>query len=296
MLERLRGRFSNDPRVDIEELDLQRAPRLDTGPCRSERHRACCGRRGWSRCCPAGASWWSRRGLRAGVPFAMSPFDRAIGHYRRYTSRTIRRTFEDAGRARAPSVRQRARSRCVDRRQRLLRLTPHDGIALRLWDRVVVPVTRRLEGRKRTSVRAVAARRWPHDQATEVVGALWLIVGLGSLLAAGVVALCLRLRSPIEFVLAAYTISWFCARHPLLLLSPARMVTRGWLLVGIAAGLVGAVVAWIRCGRPEPPPSVRNGESSRSGRFIPPSSCWRVGASRAGLQRWPRALHARQRR
>ena len=90
---------------------------------------------------------------------------------------------------------------------------------------------------------------------TEVLGALWLIVGLGSLAASAVLAaLCLRLRSPIEFVLAAYTISWFWLVTLLLLFSPARMVTREWLLAGIGAGLVGALVAWICSGRPDPPP------------------------------------------
>ena len=151
MLERLRGRFSNDPRVDIAELDLQHAP--------SAGHSALVGLNVIEHVAD------DVGGLRAAArlvrlsgavvvfvpafPFAMSQFDRAIGHYRRYTSRTIRRTFEDAGLelehlryVNAPGL------VAWTVGMRLLRLTPHDGIALRLWDRVVVPMARRLEGRK----------------------------------------------------------------------------------------------------------------------------------------------------
>lgn len=83
-------------------------------------------------------------------PFALGAFDRAVGHYRRYTLATLRAAYEDAGLE-------------VESAQyvnmpglltwflavRLLRMTPSDGIAVRVFDRFVTPAARRWESRHR---------------------------------------------------------------------------------------------------------------------------------------------------
>jgi SAM-dependent methyltransferase len=80
--------------------------------------------------------------------FAMSRFDRAVGHVRRYTCTRLRTTMEGAGLVvddvryvNAPGLVAWAVG------MRLLGMTPGDGPLLRLWDRVVVPSARALEGR-----------------------------------------------------------------------------------------------------------------------------------------------------
>jgi dolichyl-phosphate-mannose-protein mannosyltransferase len=89
---------------------------------------------------------------------------------------------------------------------------------------------------------------------TELGGLLWLAAGLGGLLAsAGLGACCLRIRSPIEFALATYVLAWIWLVAVTLGLSPARLVTRGWLIGGIGAGLLSALGVWLACGRPGPP-------------------------------------------
>lgn len=151
MLARLRRRFDGDSRVGIEEIDLEHAPPAE--------HSALVGLNVIEHVAD------DAEGLRAAArlvrpggavvmfvpafPLAMSPFDRAIGHHRRYTATTIRRTFAEAGLVvevvryvNAPGL----VAWVVG--MRLLRLTPRDGLALRAWDRVVVPITRRLEGRR----------------------------------------------------------------------------------------------------------------------------------------------------
>jgi SAM-dependent methyltransferase len=77
---------------------------------------------------------------------AMSRFDREIGHHRRYTVETLERAFAAA----AFDV-----ERCHYFNgpgllawflgMRLLRMTPHDTVTLRAWDRLVVPIVRRIE-------------------------------------------------------------------------------------------------------------------------------------------------------
>lgn len=81
---------------------------------------------------------------------AMSRFDRAAGHERRYRRGEMAATFAKAG------IR-------LDRMHyvnapglvawflgmRLLRLTPRDGWIVRLWDRLVVPIARTVENRIR---------------------------------------------------------------------------------------------------------------------------------------------------
>jgi hypothetical protein len=81
---------------------------------------------------------------------AMSRFDREVGHVRRYSKRSLRKTMEAAGLA-VDDVRY------VDMPglpawivgMRLLRMTPGDGAVVRLWDRVVIPVARWIEARIR---------------------------------------------------------------------------------------------------------------------------------------------------
>jgi SAM-dependent methyltransferase len=81
-------------------------------------------------------------------PFAMSRFDRELGHFRRYTQKTLRTTFLAAGLQ--PDI-----VRYVNAPglpvwfvwMRLLGQRPKEGLALTMWDRLVVPVTRAVEQR-----------------------------------------------------------------------------------------------------------------------------------------------------
>ena len=151
MLERLRARFEGDGRVAVEEIDLEHAS--------SAGHSALVGLNVIEHVADdVGGLRAAARLVRPGgavvvfvpaFPFAMSEFDRAIGHHRRYTVKTIRRTFGDAGLevetiqyVNAPGL----LAWLVG--MRLLRLTPSEGIALRAWDRLVVPIARRVEGRR----------------------------------------------------------------------------------------------------------------------------------------------------
>lgn len=78
--------------------------------------------------------------------FAMSRFDREVGHVRRYTVRGMRAAMEAAGL-------EVVQARYVNLPglpawfvgMRLLRMAPSDGPLLRLWDRRVIPLTRRWE-------------------------------------------------------------------------------------------------------------------------------------------------------
>ena len=83
-------------------------------------------------------------------PFAMSDFDRAVGHVRRYTTGSLRAALTEAG------------LEVEDLRyvnmpglpawfvgMRLLRMTPGEGRLLAVWDRFVVPAARRWEARHR---------------------------------------------------------------------------------------------------------------------------------------------------
>ncbi len=80
--------------------------------------------------------------------FAMSRFDRSIGHHRRYTTASLRSAFERAGLVprdvryvNAPGLPAWVVA------MRLLRREPHNGAALRAWDRLVVPIARGVESR-----------------------------------------------------------------------------------------------------------------------------------------------------
>jgi ubiquinone/menaquinone biosynthesis C-methylase UbiE len=78
--------------------------------------------------------------------FAMSSFDRQVGHVRRYTKATLADAYGRAGLVverihyvNAPGL----LAWFVG--MKLLSLTPMDGIGVRAWDRLVVPLARRLE-------------------------------------------------------------------------------------------------------------------------------------------------------
>jgi hypothetical protein len=81
-------------------------------------------------------------------PMAMSRFDLELGHYRRYTRKTLRATFVAADLE--PEI-----VRYVNAPglpvwfiwMRLLGRRPTEGLALSIWDRLVVPVARALEQR-----------------------------------------------------------------------------------------------------------------------------------------------------
>ena len=82
--------------------------------------------------------------------FAMSQFDRAIGHYRRYTTASLAAAYRDAGLAvetihyvNAPGL------LAWFTGMRLMRMTPKYGPTVKLWDAGVVPVARALETRVR---------------------------------------------------------------------------------------------------------------------------------------------------
>lgn len=90
---------------------------------------------------------------------------------------------------------------------------------------------------------------------SELGGLLLLLVGLGLLGTTGaLIACCLRLRTAIAFLLATYLLAWIWVVTLILVLSPARWVTRGTFLAGLLAGLVLALAGWIVDGRPSPPP------------------------------------------
>jgi SAM-dependent methyltransferase len=78
--------------------------------------------------------------------FAMSGFDREVGHVRRYTKRSMRTAMESAGLV-VDEVRYVNMPGLLAWfvGMRLLRMTPGDGPLLSVWDRVVVPLARRLE-------------------------------------------------------------------------------------------------------------------------------------------------------
>jgi SAM-dependent methyltransferase len=79
-------------------------------------------------------------------PFAMSPVDIATGHVRRYTKRSMRKALTDAG-LEVVDVRY-ANSVgliCYYAFTSLLRKQPSTGGTMSFYDRLVVPVVRRLE-------------------------------------------------------------------------------------------------------------------------------------------------------
>ena len=85
-------------------------------------------------------------------------------------------------------------------------------------------------------------------------GLLLLTVGFGALGGTGaLVACCLRLRSAVSFVLAAYLIAWTEVVAVAFTLSAGRWVER-WTLIGTYLAILGAAfLAWIASGRPAAP-------------------------------------------
>ena len=66
-------------------------------------------------------------------------------------------------------------------------------------------------------------------------------------------ASCLRLRSAADFVTAAYLLAWAVVVILAYALSPVHLLTRGWLLGGLAAAFLTATLVWWKAGRPHPP-------------------------------------------
>jgi SAM-dependent methyltransferase len=166
MVADLHRRFAGDSRVSVRRVDL-----LESEP---RGHSACVALNvlehiADDRAAIRAMSCLVRREGRIVVlvpafPFAFSRFDRAIGHERRYTRASLRRAFEDAELdverlhyVNAPGL------LAWTIGMKLLRVTPRDGFALRVWDRLVVPPTRWLEAHRSPpfgqSLLAVARRR-----------------------------------------------------------------------------------------------------------------------------------------
>lgn len=163
----LRARYADDPRVDVRELDvIDDAVPEDLEPCSALvafnvlEH------------VPddVGALRGAQRFLRPGAavvlfvpafPFAMSEFDLAVGHVRRYTVPTLTRSLVAAGldpvEVRYVNMPGLAAWTVG---MKWLRMTPGEGPLLRVWDGLVVPVARAVEERVRApfgqSVLAVA--------------------------------------------------------------------------------------------------------------------------------------------
>jgi SAM-dependent methyltransferase len=151
-LDVLRERFAGDPRVDVAMLDVFTAAPAqhscvvgvnvlehiedDTGALRAAARLVR----------PGGA-------VVMFVPaftFAMSDFDRQVGHYRRYRTRSLATAYRAAGLevervhyVNAPGL------LAWYAGMRLLKMTPQDGFTVRVWDKLVVPVARALERRVR---------------------------------------------------------------------------------------------------------------------------------------------------
>ena len=150
LVDSLRERFADDARVSVRSLDLLAAPPAqhsavvalnvlehiadDVAGLRAAAHLVR----------PGGAVVV----FVPAFPFAMSRFDRAIGHYRRYTMKSARGALSAAGLV-VQDVRYVNAPGLVAWTigMRLLRMTPGEGVVLRSWDRAVVPVARRLEER-----------------------------------------------------------------------------------------------------------------------------------------------------
>ena len=149
-LDRLRKRFAGDPRVTVDEIDLAAAGEAS--------HSACVALNVLEHIeDDVGALRGAARLVRAGgavvmfvpaFPFAAGRFDRAIGHFRRYTRATLVRVYEDAG-LRVGSVRYVNAPGLLAWfvSVRLLGQTPREGALLRMWDRGVIPLVRRSERR-----------------------------------------------------------------------------------------------------------------------------------------------------
>jgi SAM-dependent methyltransferase len=148
----LKLRFAGDPRVAVRHLDLTAAPTGD--------HSAALtvnvlehieddleALRGGARLVRPGGAVVV---FTPAFEFAMSRFDREIGHYRRYTKAKLRERFTEAG-LRPEKVHYVNAPGLIAwvSMMRLLSRRPQAGRALRAWDSGVIPLTRRLESRIR---------------------------------------------------------------------------------------------------------------------------------------------------
>ena len=89
---------------------------------------------------------------------------------------------------------------------------------------------------------------------TELESLVQLLIGLTAVCAAGgLVATCLRFRSPMELLLATYVLSSAFVVAQSLLLSPGKNLDHRSALAGSLAILGAAVLAWLVAGRPLPP-------------------------------------------
>jgi len=146
----LRKRFEGETRVVVAQVDLTDAPSGEHSACVAlnvlehvDDHIAAL--RGALRLVRPGGN------VVMFVPafqFAEGRFDRMIGHYRRYTRRSLADAFERAG-VRPLSVQYVNAPGLVAWfvAVRLLGRVPREGRRLRVWDKLVVPVVRRAEGR-----------------------------------------------------------------------------------------------------------------------------------------------------
>ncbi|MBI1376242.1 MAG: methyltransferase domain-containing protein [Frankiales bacterium] len=150
-LQHLRDRFDGDSRVTVREIDLEDPPEgswssfvsfnvMEHIPDDVAALRAA------ARMVRPGGAVLS---YVPAFPFAMSRFDREIGHVRRYTVASARAAYLKAGLdvevaryVNAPGL----LAWFVG--MRLLRMTPKDGPVLSVWDGQVIPRVRRLETRR----------------------------------------------------------------------------------------------------------------------------------------------------
>lgn len=151
LLARLRARFAGDDRVTVRRVDL-------TAPS-AGRHSAVVAFNVLEHIeDDVGALRGARALLRPGgailmfVPafeLAMSRFDREIGHHRRYSKRTLRAAYEEAGITleRLEYVNAPGLIGWIVA-MRWLRRRPSEDIFLRTWDRLVVPCARVVETSK----------------------------------------------------------------------------------------------------------------------------------------------------
>ncbi len=151
LLGELRSRFERDGRVAVRELDVTTSPKAehsavvafnvlehiedDAGALRSARNLVR----------PGGAIVM----LVPAFEFATSRFDHDIGHHRRYTKRTLGAAYRNAGIAveRLAYVNAPGLLGWVVA-MKWFRRAPGEGVLLRAWDSVVVPVARRVEAVK----------------------------------------------------------------------------------------------------------------------------------------------------
>jgi len=151
-VDELRRRFDSDPRVTIAELDLTDPPEATHSSLAALNvlehiEDDVAGLRGAARLVRPGGVIAV---LVPALAFAMSRFDREIGHHRRYTTTELESAFSEAGLepldvhyVNAPGL----LGWTVG--MKLLRMTPQEGVALRAWDKLVVPPARAFEQRVR---------------------------------------------------------------------------------------------------------------------------------------------------